>query len=252
MSKCHHVIDRFSEDIDITFSDTLTQGQRQKLKNITIASIRDELNLPISDWDKTRSRRDYNCYTFSYQPLSGFIPTSLVQGVKMEVSLASTSFPTVVMDVDSYIYQFLSKDNMDIVEEFGLAPFPMKIQSLDRTLADKVFALCDYYLQGTLKRHSRHIYDIYMLYPHVAQTEDFRNLVHAVRVQRSTMSICPSATAGKNIPHLLNTILQEEVYKEDYATITSYFQQKPIPYEEAISALQSIASSDMFIDNEFA
>ena len=25
LSKCHHVIDRFSEDIDITFSNTLTQ-----------------------------------------------------------------------------------------------------------------------------------------------------------------------------------------------------------------------------------
>ena len=33
LSKCHHAIDRFSEDIDITFSDTLTQGERKKLKN---------------------------------------------------------------------------------------------------------------------------------------------------------------------------------------------------------------------------
>lgn len=37
LSKCHHAIDRFSEDIDIAFTDTLTQGQRQKLKNKTIA-----------------------------------------------------------------------------------------------------------------------------------------------------------------------------------------------------------------------
>ena len=33
LSKCHHVIDRFSEDIDISFSDKLTQGMRKKLKN---------------------------------------------------------------------------------------------------------------------------------------------------------------------------------------------------------------------------
>jgi len=38
LSKCHHAIDRFSEDIDITFSDTLTQGERKKL-TIIIDSV---------------------------------------------------------------------------------------------------------------------------------------------------------------------------------------------------------------------
>lgn len=95
----------------------------------------------------------------------------------MEVSLSSTSFPTVQMNVDSYVYQFLSKENMDIVQEFGLMPFPMTIQSLERTLADKVFALCDYYLERKIQRHSRHIYDIYMLLPLVPQTDDFKKFV---------------------------------------------------------------------------
>lgn len=39
LSKCYHVIDRFSEDIAIAFPDTLTQGQRKRLKNETIADI---------------------------------------------------------------------------------------------------------------------------------------------------------------------------------------------------------------------
>lgn len=60
LSKCYHVIDRFSEDIDISFSDTLTQGERRKLKNEIIASLSKELELPIIDWDRARSRRDYN------------------------------------------------------------------------------------------------------------------------------------------------------------------------------------------------
>lgn len=33
LSKCHHVIDRFSEDIDIAFSNKLSQGMRKHLKN---------------------------------------------------------------------------------------------------------------------------------------------------------------------------------------------------------------------------
>lgn len=69
LSKCYHVIDRFSEDIDIAFSDKLTQGQRKKLKNVTIAQISNMLDLPISNWEDLRSRRDYNCYLFNYDPI---------------------------------------------------------------------------------------------------------------------------------------------------------------------------------------
>ncbi len=251
LSKCYHVIERFSEDIDITFSNALTQGQRHKLKNEIIASIRDDLNLPIHNWNQTHSRRDYNCYTFSYEPLNGFIPHTLVQGVKLEVSLSSTAFPTVRMNVDSYVYQFLSKENLVIAQEYDLIPFPMTIQSLERTLADKVFALCDYYLEGKIKRYSRHIYDIYMLLPLVPQTDTFKELVHEIRLHRSRMRICPSAMQGQNIPQLLTSILEKEVYKDDYATITTYFQKEPVPYDEAITALQALSSNGMFEDAEF-
>ena len=57
----------------ITFSDKLSQGERQKLKNQVIAGISEYLELPIIDWDKTRSRRDYNCYTFKYSPIEGYV-----------------------------------------------------------------------------------------------------------------------------------------------------------------------------------
>lgn len=55
LSKCHHVIDRFSEDIDIAFSNNLSQGMRRHLKNDTIAGISDALEMPILDWENARS-----------------------------------------------------------------------------------------------------------------------------------------------------------------------------------------------------
>jgi len=146
LSKCHHAIDRFSEDIDIAFSDALTEGQRKKLKNETIAGISQQLGMPISDWEQTRSRRDYNCYTFDYKPIAGYVQQSLISGVKMEVALGSISFPTLRLPVDSYVYQYLKEENHELVEEFQLHPFEMTLQSLERTFADKVFALCDYYM----------------------------------------------------------------------------------------------------------
>ena len=246
LSKCHHVIDRFSEDIDITFMEQLTAGARKTLKNDVIAGISAELDLPISDWENARSRRDYNCYTFQYTPIEGLIPQSLIPGVKLEVSLASLAFPTQQMAVDSYVYQFLQKENQEIIDEYGLTPFLMTLQTLDRTLADKVFAICDYYLEGKTKRHSRHIYDIYMLLPHVPQDDDFRQLIQQVREQRSHMSICPSAKPGVDIPALLREIIEKGVYRDDYRQITSYFQNKPLEYEEAIRAVKSIAEGGLF------
>lgn len=249
LSKCHHVIDRFSEDIDIAFSDKLSQGMRQHLKNDTIAGISDVLGMPIADWENARSRRDYNVYTFSYEPIEEFVSeVRLIQGIKMEVSLSSISFPTVELPVDSYVYQYLMKENEDIVNEYDLYPFMMKVQSIDRTLADKVFAICDYYLQGKTRRYSRHIYDIYMLLQVISLNDDFKNLVKQVRTVRSEMSICLSAAEGVDIPKLLKEIIVKEVYKEDYASITTYFQNNPVSYEKAIEAVSTIAESGMFVE----
>lgn len=59
----------------------------------------------------------------------------------------SIIFPTVILPVHSYIGDMMDKEAPDSIEEFMLLPFSMKVQGIDRTLADKVFAICDYYLQ---------------------------------------------------------------------------------------------------------
>lgn len=61
----------------------------------------------------------------------------------------------------SYIGDMMAEEAPEALENFGLEPFEMKVQGLDRTLADKVFAICDYYMQERVKKHSRHIYDTY-------------------------------------------------------------------------------------------
>ena len=52
-----------------------------------------------------------------------------------------------------------------MIGEYHIESFEMKVQGLDRTLTDEVFAICDYYMQNRIKKHSRHIYDIYKLLP---------------------------------------------------------------------------------------
>ncbi len=62
LSKAFHVLSRFSEDIDITFSEHIGASRRKKLKNVVISGISKTLNMPISNWDKLQSDRDLNSY----------------------------------------------------------------------------------------------------------------------------------------------------------------------------------------------
>ncbi len=55
LSKGFHVIDRFSEDIDITFKEHIGESRRKKLKNVTLKGISEELGMPVANWEATQS-----------------------------------------------------------------------------------------------------------------------------------------------------------------------------------------------------
>ena len=64
LSKGFHVINRFSEDIDITFNEHIGESRRKKLKHVVLKGISEKLGMPIVNWDETQSDRDYNAYFF--------------------------------------------------------------------------------------------------------------------------------------------------------------------------------------------
>ena len=91
----------------------------------------------------------------------------------------------------------------------------MNLQSINRTYIDKVFALCDYYMQGKSKRYSRHLYDLYKLKECVTFDEEIRRLIGEVRKQRENMKICTSARKHVNIHALLEQFCEKEFYRFD-------------------------------------
>ena len=151
LSKCHKVIRRFSEDIDITIDTLLSQGQKKKIKQAIVDSA-EELGMTIENLDETRSRRDYNRYVIAYDSVIPMASDALKAAVLLETSYTAVSFPTVLLPVHSYIGDMMEQEAPDAIEEYNLNPFEMKVQGIDRTLADKVFAVCDYYLQGKVAK----------------------------------------------------------------------------------------------------
>lgn len=245
LSKCHKAIKRFSEDIDITIDAKLTQGQMHKLKD-AIKEIAEDLGLIIPNIDETRSRRSYNRYILEYKSVIADTDDTVQSAVLMETSFAEVSFPTVVLPVHSYIGDLMADEAPEQLINYHLDTFEMKVQGIERTLIDKVFAICDYYLEDKVKKHSRHIYDIYKLLPIVPQDEEFIALVREVRDVRAMNSICPSAQPGINVPEILKKIISMDVYKDDYVNITSRILEEEVPYETAIEAVKAISESGVF------
>lgn len=140
-------------------------------------------------------------------------------------------------------------EEVNAIEEYNLNPFEMKVQGIDRTLADKVFAVCDYYLQGKVAKHSRHLYDIYKLLPLVPQDENFKELVKEVRAVREQSVICPSALPEANVPELLEKIIKEKAYKQDYDSLTTQLLEENVPYDTVIATLKKVAESSIFENN---
>ena len=184
LSKCYRIIDRFSEDIDLTIflDEKPTESQRKRLKeNIVSAIERQEMTL--TNPDEIRSRREYNCYLVSYPSI--FSENYLKPHLQVETTIFFRTYPTKVMPAASYIYDYLSEnDYTEFITQYQLEPFEICVQTADRTLVDKVFALCDYYMSGFVTEHSRHIYDIFRLSEIVFPGRSLKDLAEEVREER--------------------------------------------------------------------
>ena len=111
LSKGFRVINRFSEDIDITFKEHIGESRRKKLKNVVLKGISEELEMPIANWNETQSDRDYNAYFFSYTSVFELEDERLPQHIKLETALGSYAFPTQSVEIHNFIGDYLEKRN---------------------------------------------------------------------------------------------------------------------------------------------
>ena len=248
LTKCYQLLDRFSEDIDISYtaeSGIPGEARKRQLKKAVVTTM-EEFGFPITNLDMTRSRRHYNCYRAAYPSMyeqSNILKPELV----VETYVALLPFPTTKRMVDNYIYRFLNKINrLDLAETYDLMPFEITTQTIERTLADKVFALCDYYMQGEIERHSRHLYDIYKIVSSIGVTEELAKLIPEVRAVRSELSICPSAKEDVCVTDILNEMMESQAYRKDYEEITLGLLFVPETYDTVIQSIKQLADSGIW------
>ena len=246
LSKCYKLIERFSEDIDLTmeFETKPTEGQRRNLKR-NIVSIIDDFGFELANAEHIRSRRDFNKYVIDYP--SVFRNSGLKQHLQIETMVKIRAYPNRTMKAASLIHDFLLEEGYhDLIAEYELMPFELKVQAAERTFIDKIFALMDYYLSGKIIEHSRHIYDLHKLLDIVRIDDELKALFQDVRLERKAHpKICLSAQDDADIRKLLTEIISKEVYKADYMGITELLLFEKVEYDEAIKSVKAIVDSGL-------
>lgn len=228
LSKAYNLIDRFSEDIDLSLSKLPTDSEKKKSKEI-ILEVADKLGLKFLNPENIKSRYDYNKYVFKYESLF----TNFDLEIIIETSYYQESYPVINHKINSFIGKFCEENNIKLPIPFEAIDFKMNVQSLERTFVDKVFAVCDYRLENMWERDSRHLYDIAKIYTHV-DFNDIKTLIIMVRNDRMKSKNNPSAQPQYVINDLLKEIINNKFFERDYNDLTNKLLYEQYPYDKAI------------------
>lgn len=240
LSKCWKVVDRFSEDIDFSIAYPVSISKRRQFK-YKIKEICDFLDLKIINYEKLRSRTAMNRYEIVYPSL--FNNDNAI--IYLEMSFFSISLFITQRYIQSYIGEQMQSQNIDTAE-YGLEPFKVKTQTLQKTFADKVFALCDYALTGRIRKGSRHIYDLYKLYPLVKDDPELKNIIDITRYDRMKRERRPSSYADSDVNQILKEITDTGCFAEDYNMTTYGLLNEKVGYDSAINTIKQISEKGLF------
>lgn len=243
LSKVYNLIDRFSEDIDLSMNRKPTESERKASKELII-HIAESLGMTLANPDKIRSRHDYNMYVFKYSSLFASMPMEII----IETSYSQTVYPVEKLKVGSFVGRFCEERGIILPLSFDAATLYMNVQSVKRTFVDKIFAICDYRIQDMQDRDSRHLYDICKLMSQVKLDEEMDALVDMVRNDRMLSKNNPSAQLEYIIPEMLEEIIKSRFYEPDYKNVTQKLLYEDIDYDYAVeNGISVVAKSDVFL-----
>ncbi len=159
LSKCYPgSINRFSEDIDLTFVSPEAMSNKQYDK--TLKRVESAIVTGFN-WEKInaeRNARNKSSYVWSQNEERDSCK------VKIEIGSSVIPEPFSMKEVKTYIQEYLDASGMhQASSEFELEPVTVNTLDITRTFLDKVLAVKRHAICGTLMNKVRHIYDVTML-----------------------------------------------------------------------------------------
>lgn len=160
LSKCYPgSINRFSEDIDLTFMPAENMNNKKYSKALKQIENTITTGFFIEKIGAERNDRNKSAYVWPENEKKEICQ------VKLEIgsSVRPDSFSKKSMK--TYIQEYLEEKGMqDIIVEFNLQEVKVNTLDITRTFLDKVMSVKRHAICGTLPRKVRHIYDVTMLF----------------------------------------------------------------------------------------
>lgn len=158
LSKCYPgSIERFSEDIDLTFipEEGMTNKQiERKLKSIEKAMTADSETEIIPEERNDRNKSIYFWYGKRNSK------------VKLEIGSSVRPEPYSSKMLKTYIQEYLESHGFeDAVAEYALGSVTLNVLNIERTFVDKIMSVKRHAICGTISEKARHIYDVTRLLP---------------------------------------------------------------------------------------
>ena len=260
LSKAHHLIERFSEDIDLALKrdEQLSDSRRRTLiRSIERAITRDLQYRPGHPEESKGSRFRKTAHAFSIQSDAaelGQVSDTLL----IEINSFANPEPSSSMPVATLIHDFLIKaDRTDLVKRHQLDPFTIQVLCVERTLCEKIMGLVRTGYEADpvphFRRRIRHFYDLVMImrvqqYREFAASDAFVELM--VEVMESDRNSIPGPCAWLDPPLAKAMIVADaenlwnEVRSEFRGSFKDMVYGDSLPDDaEMLACLTSIGSS---------
>jgi len=170
LSKCHKLIERFSEDVDMVVLNNKGESGNQlknKLKAITdaVSAIIPEVEVEGVTNKKGMIRK--TAHQYNRQNFSGSYGQVREQ-IIVEATWLGSSDPYIMAEVSCYVTEMMkATDQTQIIEQYNMQPFTVKVLSKERTFCEKIMSLVRFSQTQEpytdLANKIRHIYDVHLM-----------------------------------------------------------------------------------------
>ncbi|MBI9010157.1 MAG: nucleotidyl transferase AbiEii/AbiGii toxin family protein [Tenericutes bacterium] len=158
--KAYRFLNRFSEDIDVTFTESIGSSAFKSMEK----RVMKEPFIRIDDATQYKDKRssDFRSIAYSYPRKNDKIISNLKPYIVYECYKYNLTFPWNMKEITSLIYDYLKKNKQDeIIKEHELEPFYLNVLSVKRTFFDKIFAVNESLIdQKNIAVYARHVYDL--------------------------------------------------------------------------------------------
>jgi predicted nucleotidyltransferase component of viral defense system len=169
LSKCHQLIQRFSEDIDLVVFRNQGENDNQlkkKIRDISniVGKILPEIPVVGLTNKKGNIRKTVHQYNRHFAGNFGQVRDHLV----IEATWLGNFEPFTIETVGSYILDVMNLAGQEsFIEEYGLQSFKIKSLSVERTFCEKIMSLVRFSRTddpfASLANKIRHVYDLHLM-----------------------------------------------------------------------------------------